>query len=66
MDLLGCVLGQGLLGQLETQGGSEGQEEVRPQGTALPFSTLTCTKRRCQACSTVPACSSLQPMSCVW
>lgn len=43
-----------------------GRRREPPQGIALPFSTLTCTKRRCQACSTVLACSSLQLMSCVW
>lgn len=35
-------------------------------GTTPAGSMLTCTNRRCQACRTVPACSSLQPMSWVW
>lgn len=66
VDLLGRVLRQGVLRQLERQGGSEGQEGRAASGRHSTGPTPTCTKRRCQACSTVPACSSLQPMSCVW
>lgn len=37
MDLLGRVLRQGLLGQLERQGGSEGPREGAASGLRLPF-----------------------------